>query len=115
MAPLNRDGGKWIVSVILMITDAAMPARSENSNAPDPAVIDIDRMPGGGPDASRMDRRLQTDRLEYLDDVDDRVKRQVVGVDKVRSGSARRPGTLLSDSAAATGKMSPRRWVNRDS
>ncbi|HEX9497257.1 MAG TPA: hypothetical protein VF926_02460 [Mycobacterium sp.] len=86
MAPLNRDGGKSIVTVILMITDAAMPARSENSNAPDPAVIDIDRMPGGGPDASRMDRRLQTDRLEYLDDVDDRVKRQVVGVDKVRSG-----------------------------
>jgi len=55
---------------------------------PDPAVIDIDRMPGGGPDASRVDRRLQADRLEYLDrdDVDDRVKRQVVGVDKVRSG-----------------------------
>jgi hypothetical protein len=40
---------------------------------PDPAVIDIDRMPGGGPDASWVDRRLQTDRLEYLDrdDVDD--------------------------------------------
>jgi hypothetical protein len=52
MAPLN------------LITDAAMPARSENSNAPDPAVIDIDRMPGGGPDASWVDRRLQTDRLE---------------------------------------------------
>jgi hypothetical protein len=48
---------------------------------PDPAVIDIDRMPGG-PDASWVDRRLQTDRLEYLDrdDVDDRLKRQVVGV-----------------------------------
>ena len=46
----------------------------------DPAVIDIDRMPRGGPDASWLDRRLQTDRLEYLDrdDVDDRVKRQVV-------------------------------------
>jgi hypothetical protein len=42
---------------------------------PDPAVIDIDRMPGGGPDASWVDRRLQTDRLEYLDrdDVDDSV------------------------------------------
>jgi SAM-dependent methyltransferase len=45
-----------------------------------PAVLDIDRMPRGGPDASWVDRRLQTDRLEYLDrgDVDDRVKRQVV-------------------------------------
>jgi len=43
----------------------------------DPAVIDIDRMPCVGPDASWLDRRLQTDRLEYLDhdDVDDRVKR----------------------------------------
>jgi SAM-dependent methyltransferase len=46
----------------------------------DPAAIDIDRMPRGGPDASWLDRRLQTNRLEYLDrdDVDDRVKRQVV-------------------------------------
>jgi hypothetical protein len=46
----------------------------------DLAVIDIDHMPRGGPDASWVDRRLQTDRLEYLDrdDVDDRVKRQVV-------------------------------------
>ena len=45
-----------------------------------PAVLDIDRMPRGGPDASWVDRRLQTDHLEYLDrgDVDDRVKRQVV-------------------------------------
>ncbi|MCW2688621.1 MAG: methylase involved in ubiquinone/menaquinone biosynthesis [Mycobacterium sp.] len=48
--------------------------------AADPAVIDIDRMPRGGPDASWLDRRLQTDRLEYLDrdDVDDRTKRRVV-------------------------------------
>jgi SAM-dependent methyltransferase len=30
-------------------------------------IIDIDRMPRGGPDASCMDRLLQTDRLEYLD------------------------------------------------
>jgi hypothetical protein len=51
-----------------------------------PAVLDIDQMPRGGPDASWVDRRLQTDRLEYLDrgDVDDRVKRQVV-----RSGTSR--------------------------
>ena len=37
-------------------------------------------MPRGGFDASWLDRRLQTDRLEYLDrdDVDDRIKRQVI-------------------------------------
>ncbi len=36
-------------------------------------IFDIDSMPRGGPDASWLDRRLQTDRLEYLDrdDVDD--------------------------------------------
>jgi SAM-dependent methyltransferase len=41
---------------------------------------DIDRMPRGGPDASWLDRRLQTDRPEYLDrdDVDDRVKQSIV-------------------------------------
>ena len=38
-----------------------------------PTIVDIDRMPRGGPDASCLDRLLQTDRLEYLDrdDVDD--------------------------------------------
>jgi SAM-dependent methyltransferase len=43
-------------------------------------MIDIETMPRGGPDASWLDRRLQTDRLEYLDrdDVDDGVKRRVV-------------------------------------
>lgn len=43
-------------------------------------TVDIDRMPRGGPDASCLDRRLETDRLEYLDrdDVDPRVKRSVV-------------------------------------
>jgi ubiquinone/menaquinone biosynthesis C-methylase UbiE len=42
-------------------------------------IFDIDSMPRGGPDASRLDRWLQTDRLEYLDrdDVDYR-KRKVV-------------------------------------
>src|SRR3979490_534331 len=57
------------------------PARWRIQMPTDPAVIDIDRMPRGGPDASWVDRRLQTDRLEYLDrdDVDDRVKRRVVG------------------------------------
>lgn len=43
-------------------------------------MADIADMPRGGPDASWLDRRLQTTRLEYLDrdDVDDKVKRGVV-------------------------------------
>jgi ubiquinone/menaquinone biosynthesis C-methylase UbiE len=43
--------------------------------------MSIDGMPRGGPDASCLDRLLQTDRLEYLDrdDVDDSVKRKVIG------------------------------------
>jgi SAM-dependent methyltransferase len=50
----------------------------ESANVP--GNIDIERMPRGGPDASCLDRRLQTDRLEYLDreDVDDAVKRSVI-------------------------------------
>jgi SAM-dependent methyltransferase len=45
----------------------------------DKTIRDIVSMPRGGPDASWLDRRLQTDRLEYLDrdDVDD-LKRKVV-------------------------------------
>ncbi|MGZ8802155.1 MAG: SAM-dependent methyltransferase, partial [Mycobacterium sp.] len=40
---------------------------------------EIVSMPRGGPDASWLDRRLQTSRLEYLDrdDVDD-LKRKVI-------------------------------------
>lgn len=43
-------------------------------------VADIADMPRGGPDASWLDRLLQTDRPEYLDrdDVDDDVKRGVI-------------------------------------
>jgi hypothetical protein len=43
--------------------------------------MDIETMPRGGFDASWLDRRLQTDRLAYLDrdDVDDRIKRKVIG------------------------------------
>jgi ubiquinone/menaquinone biosynthesis C-methylase UbiE len=43
-------------------------------------IVDIGRMPRGGPDASCLDRLLETDRLEYLDrdDVDDSVKRSVI-------------------------------------
>lgn len=42
--------------------------------------MDIATMPRAGFDASRLDRRLQTDRPEYLDrdDVNERVKRQVI-------------------------------------
>jgi SAM-dependent methyltransferase len=45
-------------------------------------TTDIDRMPRGGPDASCVDRLLQTDRQEYLDrdDVDDSIKRSVIRV-----------------------------------
>ena len=43
-------------------------------------VADIDAMPRGGPDASWLDRRLETGCREYLDrdDVDERIKRSVV-------------------------------------
>jgi ubiquinone/menaquinone biosynthesis C-methylase UbiE len=42
-------------------------------------IFDIENMPRGGPDASWLDRRLQTDRLEYLDRDDvDHLKRRVV-------------------------------------
>jgi SAM-dependent methyltransferase len=43
-------------------------------------IVDIDRMPRGGPDASCLDRLLETDRLEYLDrdDVDQNKKRSVI-------------------------------------
>jgi ubiquinone/menaquinone biosynthesis C-methylase UbiE len=43
-------------------------------------TADIAKMPRGGPDASCLDRLLQTGRPEYLDrdDVDDRVKRSVI-------------------------------------
>jgi len=43
-------------------------------------LVNIDAMPRGGPDASCLDRLLQTDRLEYLDrdDVDDGLKASVI-------------------------------------
>ncbi len=45
---------------------------------------DIASMPRGGPDASWLDRRLQTNRLEYLDrdDVDDLKRRVVRSLDR---------------------------------
>lgn len=51
-------------------------------------VADIADMPRGGPDASCLDRLLQTSRPEYLDrdDVDDKVKRGIVStLDRVGS------------------------------
>jgi SAM-dependent methyltransferase len=43
-------------------------------------ITDIDSMPRGGPNASCVDRLLQTDRPEYLDrdDIDDNIKRSVI-------------------------------------
>jgi ubiquinone/menaquinone biosynthesis C-methylase UbiE len=47
-------------------------------------IFDIGNMPRGGPDASWLDRRLQTDRLEYLDreDVDDLKRRVIHSLDR---------------------------------
>ncbi|OHV03494.1 methyltransferase type 11 [Mycobacterium talmoniae] len=47
-------------------------------------TFDIDRMPRGGPDASWLDRLLETDRPEYLDrdDVDDLKRRVVRSLDR---------------------------------
>ena len=55
-------------------------------------VANIANMPRGGPDASCLDRLLQTDRPEYLDrdDVDEEVKRGVVR-------SLARMGTLFKE------------------
>lgn len=51
---------------------------------PTPDVIDqrIATMPRGGPEASWLDRRFQTNALEYLDrdDVPDEVKQKVIGM-----------------------------------
>jgi SAM-dependent methyltransferase len=68
-------------------------------------IVDIDRMPRGGPDASCLDRRLQTDRLEYLDrhDIDDCVKRRVVrGLDWTGEffGSHRKFAAIALDEVA---------------
>jgi hypothetical protein len=57
-----------------------MASQTGDIGAGRPATLDIDRMPRGGPEASCLDRLLQTDRLEYLDrdDVDANVKRRVI-------------------------------------
>ena len=50
----------------------------------DSRARDIVSMPRGGPDASWLDRRLQTDRLEYLDrdDVDDLKQKVIRSLDR---------------------------------
>ena len=55
----------------------------------DRTTHDIASMPRGGPDASWLDRRLRTDRLEYLDrdDVDDLKRKVIQALD--RSGRRR--------------------------
>ena len=54
-------------------------------------VSEVARMPRGGPDASWLDRRLETSRLEYLDrdDVDDLKNKVVRALDR---GGRRRHG-----------------------
>jgi ubiquinone/menaquinone biosynthesis C-methylase UbiE len=68
--------------------------------------MDIETMPRGGFDTSWLDRRLQTDRPEHLDrdDVDDRIKRQVIRsldlmgrVLRVHDHIAERALTLVAD------------------
>ncbi|CRZ14446.1 methylase involved in ubiquinone/menaquinone biosynthesis [Mycolicibacterium neworleansense] len=58
----------------------------------DSGIRDIENMPRGGPDASWLDRRLQTNRLEYLDrdDVDDLKRKVMDSLD--RAGRRRRIG-----------------------
>lgn len=58
----------------------------------DSRTLEISSMPRGGPDASWLDRRLQTSRLEYLDrdDVDDLKRKVMDSLD--RAGRRRRIG-----------------------
>jgi methyltransferase family protein len=44
-----------------------MGSQTPDNGAGRPATVDIDRMPRGGPDASCVDRLLQTNLSEYLD------------------------------------------------
>lgn len=67
--------------------------------------LDLAAMPRGGPDASFLDRLLQTERPEYLDrdDVDDDVKRGVIAaLDRVGSlfGEHDRNARLVLDEVA---------------
>jgi len=67
----------------------------------DGTTHDIVSMPRGGPDASWLDRRLRTDRLEYLDrdDVDDLKRKVIQALD--RSGRRRFLGAYTMCARAA--------------
>src|SRR6185312_4248806 len=67
----------------------------------DTTTPDIVSMPRGGPDASWLDRRLQTNRLEYLDrdDVDDLKRKVIQSLD--RQGRRRFMGAHKSCAPAA--------------
>lgn len=69
-------------------------------------VDDIISMPRGGPDASWLDRRLQTDRLEYLDrdDVDHLKNKVIDALD--RSGRRRFLGAYGMCARLALGEVS---------
>jgi hypothetical protein len=68
------------------------------------ANFQIDRMPRGGPEASWLDRRLQTDRLEYLDrdDVDDLKRRVLRSLDRMEkySGTQKKFARIALDEVA---------------
>jgi SAM-dependent methyltransferase len=74
-------------------------------NHMDKTTHDIVSMPRGGPDASWLDRRLQTDRLEYLDrdDVDDLKRKVVQALD--RRGQRRFLGAYKLCARAALGEV----------
>ncbi|MHC9294296.1 methyltransferase domain-containing protein [Mycobacterium sp. LTG2003] len=62
-------------------------------------------MPRGGPDASWLSRRLQTERLEYLDrdDVDDRKRKVIEALD--RGGRRKRFGTYEKHARLALAEL----------
>ncbi|MUL83971.1 MULTISPECIES: class I SAM-dependent methyltransferase [unclassified Mycolicibacterium] len=74
----------------------------------DARTHDIVGMPRGGPDASWLSRRLQTDRLEYLDrdDVDDLKQKVVRAID--RGGRRPRFGTYEKYARMTLGEVSER-------
>jgi SAM-dependent methyltransferase len=71
----------------------------------DKVTHDIVSMPRGGPDASWLDRQLQTDRLEYLDrdDVDDLKRKVIQALD--RSGRRRFFGAYTLCARAVLGEV----------
>jgi SAM-dependent methyltransferase len=70
----------------------------------DRTVRDIASMPRGGPDASWLDRRLQTNRLEYLDrdDVDDLKRKVICSLDRAERlfGQHKKAARMVLDEVA---------------